>query len=465
MGNQKTTFVYRHINHRVKNKIVKSLKHSLRINDESFRELEWNKNLTPESAWVYSPTKEGFKLLSNISNDEKEHFINRITDNYFNDNVSSEDKNTLSKYKAKIKKKINSLDEEDPLVPILRSVIEGNNLDDYEDEINKLDNVKRKNQLIGMLNNYRDYYNLCSGATNKNSAKLHEAFFKFPIRNNVAINKEDAAKAIHSFYQKIVPDYPVELIVVHDDERLKEEDVGVGIHPHIFVSTKNQRTGKLDLLSELKHQVDLRLATQPVHFLRDRIDDETGEVVSEEVTIGSLKSSGRHYRGTQIFASVLQDMFCEHLSETFPSLDINFTADRQHRFGQRANKYMDSQQRKADRVYNLYGLAVAERDQLRVEIDDLKQNHRNIIKKISVAVIKVFRMSSAYIDAMRHKPESVKSDTKQRIINAVRDEIAIMSDDVRDELASSVSEVAEQKPKVDVDDIVDAIKRKNPKMR
>ncbi|WP_457836248.1 hypothetical protein, partial [Staphylococcus aureus] len=57
--------------------------------------------------------------------------------------------------------------------------------EDYRERINAIDGVKRKGQLIKMLDKYMTLAKKMEGASDHRESKIHEAFFKFPHQHGV----------------------------------------------------------------------------------------------------------------------------------------------------------------------------------------------------------------------------------------------------------------------------------------
>ena len=120
-----------------------------------------------------------------------------------------------------------------------------------------------------------------------NEAVIQEAVFKIPSRNDVKISLTDTVEIQASFYKKNFPDYQVKAIAIHADE--SDE------HSHIFVSTKNKRTNKHDLLKA------------QYKFVEKNIDEERLKV---------LKNEPSGYKRKKLQAEYFQVLFYAHANET-----------------------------------------------------------------------------------------------------------------------------------------------------
>jgi predicted nucleic acid-binding Zn-ribbon protein len=365
---QKTTMIMRHLNFKSKAKTKRTLTHSLRIKTKNFRPNEWAEGLD-DFVWFVEPETGELVKLNTLTQDEREAEAERIINNAFAEKtVPTSVKNDHSKYLYKLNSKISSTKKPDKngfvneaLVSELE-YIRDHNPDDFETRINSIEGVKRKNQLITMLSKHHDLAKAVEGTEDRRTAKLHEAFFKFPHQHGVEPDPKRMADCIKDFYATHCPNHNVPLLVVHDDER--SEGVRTGAHPHIFVDTKDSVTGERDLSAKLTEAVEKYLAFNPTTvYLWDHDEKEHVERV-----ITSLKPAGSHYARSKLQGIILQDMFMEHTRKHFPELSINFTEDRERRVLAFNEKYADSKQPKADRKHNLNGLLTDDNERLYQEL-------------------------------------------------------------------------------------------------
>ena len=206
--NDVTTFIYRHINYKNKAQIKRTLQHSLRIENTEYSSLEWNPNLTPKRALILKPYQDenGNHKLSSIAMDddslnERDHILNSMIDELFPTEATTKDKQDLTKYKAKLKKKIKDTDLDEPLHEILCNTLQNPDDSDYTNIINGLPKIKRKKQLLGMLNKYHELHNLCKCSSDKRASKLHEAFFKIPNHNGAVLTPFEIVNTLITFYK------------------------------------------------------------------------------------------------------------------------------------------------------------------------------------------------------------------------------------------------------------------------
>lgn len=416
-----TTFIYRHKNYKNKAQIKRTLQHSLRIENTEYSSLEWNPNLTPKRALILKPSQDenGNHKLSSIAMDddslnERDHILSSMIDELFPVEATTKDKQDLTKYKAKLKKKIKEVDLDEQLHEILCDTLDNPDESDFYQRINKLPSVKRKKQLLGMLTKYHELHNLCKCSSDKRASKLHESFFKIPNHNGVILSPLEIVSTLRSFYKKIAPDHEIKLTVFHDDERLEITKEFVGAHVHVFLSCKNNATNKYDLNKTLKQYVNNYLQQNPINFT----DEATGEIVK----INGLNSS---YRDSQIYGSVIQDLFFNHLQGKNPNINFGFTDDRSNRFNQRVDKYIDSKKRKSDRKFNYFNAVQKRAVKINKQLKQLEENKKEIVYDITETALNISNHAIEYMIADNFSDSiSETKAAKQQFISAVDNAIA-----------------------------------------
>ncbi|HIF9291760.1 TPA: hypothetical protein ACX6Q0_003816 [Photobacterium damselae] len=419
--NDVTTFIYRHKNYKSKAQIKRTLQHSLRIENTEYSSLEWNPNLTPVRALLLKPDvdengkhKLSVTKMDDESLNEREHILNTMIDELFPLEASTKDKQDLTKYKAKLKKKIKETDLDEQLHEILCDVLDNPSDSDFTNRINNLSNIKRKKQLLGMLTKYHELHDLCKCSSDKRASKLHESFFKIPSHNGAVLTPNDIVNTLRSFYKKIAPQHEIKLTVFHDDERLETTAANTGAHVHVFLSIKNNVTQKYDLNKTLKQYVNNYLQTNPINF----VDDATDEIVK----INSLNNT---YRDSQIYGSVMQDLFFNHLKEKKPNINFGFTDDRLNRFNQRVDKYVDAKKRKSDRKFNYFNAVQKRVVKINKQLKQLEENKKEIVYDITETALNISDHAITYMiaDTFSDSISETKA-AKERLIGAVDNAIA-----------------------------------------
>lgn len=410
---QKTTMIYRNANYQSRAKCAKSLSHSLRIKTNDFKKNEWVEELQ-DHAWIFSPTQPNGMLLNSIPEDKKNEFLNEILDGEFGaKSVSPKVKSDFSKYQYKLDKKIETVAQMDlPYLEEQLRYIKKHKPDDYRERIDAIEGVKRKNQLLGMLDKYMALAHKVDGTTNQAESKIHEAFFKFPHQHGVTPDPKRMADCMRSFYETNAPDYDIGLLVVHDDERGKDQTTGA--HPHLFMSTQNSKTGKRDLSLQLRRQANKWLEANPTQV---QVWDETNEMHVSK-TVSNIDLNDKSYATTKLQGIILQDMFMAHVREAFPELDVVWTKSRERKVKAFHSQYEDAKKPKADRTYNLDNMLH----------EQVEQNQQLIQEQRSELDAVVRQKQDAEYDTLQAegKLQRVEGQLAERIGNVMRPYIELI---------------------------------------
>ena len=130
--------------------------------------------------------------------------------------------------------------------------------------------LKRANDKKNAISTYISLHNEIIEARNnslhRSKTVLQECFFKFPARNKISeVKPADYLKIIHDFHRRNFPNHPIKACVFHGDEVLSHEQINNGVHPHIFISGKNAKTGQYDLIQSQLDFVNkhLKAANKP----------------------------------------------------------------------------------------------------------------------------------------------------------------------------------------------------------
>lgn len=231
-----------------------SLSHSLRTIKKG--ELEFNEQLSKHNRIVYQGK---IIALDSLSIDERKAIVNDIVDSVAADVNAHQDitkfKNDRSKYASKLKTLVKKDNEPEELKTLIQSVLNDSSAIDLA-IVDRLDgmSLKRVNDKKSALTNYIELHNKTVNSADdlahKKKTVIQESFFKFPSRNNISeVKPEDYLKIIHSFHSQYLPDYEIKACVFHGDEVLSKDEMKNGVHPHIFISGKNSKTGQYDLVN------------------------------------------------------------------------------------------------------------------------------------------------------------------------------------------------------------------------
>lgn len=354
-------------------KAVASLSHSLRVPVETRKMGEWEDELKDQNYIYYGGE---LKPLASLSAHDKKEMIEDILCDFNAKSGRTKAKEARSNYLSKIKKAIKSETKKNDecnilLVDALKEIVAIDSKQ-YIDEsfLSKFEQIDmaRKKQKINMLASYIKAHNdLIDDVGHTKKALLQESIIKFPHTYNVSnqdVTKEEYTNFVKDFYEEYFPDYEIKLIAYHDDERSPNENSGS--HPHIFVSTKNTRTGDFDLLR------------QQVKFINQYIDEhEPNEKKFPE-------NRTLRYAEAQRFGEIFQRFMYSRVREKLLinkgiELVLSDEVERKSEARQRTNQ--EAKLRKSDRTYNHASrmqeqleLATKQVNEMKIESEKIQKN-------------------------------------------------------------------------------------------
>ncbi|MDF1876032.1 hypothetical protein JHD48_09815 [Sulfurimonas sp. SAG-AH-194-I05] len=302
-------------------KLAKSLRHSFRV------------EIDGESSISYKEDSELLnKILFNGETEEYLQDLNEMTPENYLDLIDNIIKLNMKKeYEVEKLKKV-KLDPKDSQMRSKSLKYLTSNIQDEEfkkllEKFSNTPNIKTKNDLIikfetldtkkateKNLYKYISVIEKIGKAQGRREAKLStdkvefvEMVVKIPYENNITdISSEDMLLYNQDFFKKYFPDYDILVGVSHNDElhqmkkpeniekwekeHKKKYEVGEsGNHSHLFITTKNNKTGEFDYWNQ-QHLVVSQ-------YLRDMGHSE--EVITED--IGYIDDKGiRHQTLTQV---------------------------------------------------------------------------------------------------------------------------------------------------------------------
>ncbi|MGP5239810.1 hypothetical protein [Pseudomonas helleri] len=339
-----TTMLYKRLNFSVSTlkKLGKSLKHSLRVHSKEEKKIQWDEDLSHNNIFIVNgkpvPMNEASALSFIKDTLTPFHLVNRSKEQ------RKEDVETKGKYKYKIKKIIKD-EAGQPIAAYLDDLIDRGDYIDGEQVKEDFEafEVSRKAQKLKSVQNYIDLHNTITQAEKPLDGRrtvIQEAFFKFPMHNQVDLPPEFYVSAIQDFYAKYFPDYNVLLTVYHGDE-LEGGKKKVGDHPHIFIDCKNKRTGEYDLTEQ--QAVLANKVIKNVEFFKSYTPVNTKQ---------------QTYQESQIIGEALQELFYKHINKKFKTENISLVANRleqtQEHLELRKKIRLESKKAKEDRAFNLY---------------------------------------------------------------------------------------------------------------
>ena len=339
-----TTMLYKRLNFSISTikKLGKSLKHSLRVHSKEEKKTQWDEDLSHSNIFIVNgkrvPMNEASALSFIKDTLTPFHLVNRSKEQ------RKEEVETKGKYKYKIKKIIKD-EAGQPIAAYLDELIDRSDYIDGEQVKEDFEafEVSRKAQKLKSVQNYIDLHNTITQAEKPLDGRktvIQEAFFKFPMHNQVDLPAEFYVSAIQDFYAKYFPDYNVLLTVYHGDE-LEGGKKKVGDHPHIFIDCKNKRTGEYDLTEQ--QAVLANKVIKNVEFFKSYTPVNTKQ---------------QTYQESQIIGEALQELFYKHINKKFKTENISLVANRleqtQESLELRKKIRLESKRAKEDRAFNLY---------------------------------------------------------------------------------------------------------------
>lgn len=362
-----TTMLYKRLNFSVSTlkKLGKSLKHSLRVHSKEEKKIQWDEDLSHSNIFIVNGkpvTMNEASALSFIKDTLTPfHLVNRSKEQ------RKEDVETKGKYKYKIKKIIK--DEADqPIAAYLDELIDRSDYIDGEQVKEDFEafEVSRKAQKLKSVQSYIDLHNTITQAEKPLDGRktvIQEAFFKFPMHNQVDLPAEFYVSAIQDFYAKYFPDYNVLLTVYHGDE-LEGGKKKVGDHPHIFIDCKNKRTGEYDLTEQ--QAVLANKVIKHVEFFKSYTPVNTKQ---------------QTYQESQIIGEALQELFYKHINKKFKTENIPLVANRleqtQESLKLRKKIRLESKKAKEDRAFNLYTMRQEQLEEIENKLMEVAEEVEN----------------------------------------------------------------------------------------
>jgi hypothetical protein len=250
-----------------------SLAHSLRHSDvlnkydeDGIKKEMWN----PEKVQNSFMLVDGEKInLAEMSDDEKDELVKSILKDEledFNGNNEPEYLKDIENQNEKVLKKKGNLKRNGELFEEFGNLkddyISDKTLNKFIDRVNQDDDIKRKNQKIKSLQDFQEMNNDLVEMRNGQKSKMdkrngliQESFLKFPKMPNGTIPEESYGEILEGYYKEKFPDYKIKASFYHgDEESLNDNLEDCGGHSHVFVSCKNSKTGKYDLVKEQQKQ-------------------------------------------------------------------------------------------------------------------------------------------------------------------------------------------------------------------
>lgn len=441
-----TTMLYKRLNFSVSTvkKLRKSLKHSLRVHSKEEKRIQWDENLSHKNIFIVNgervPMNEQAALSFIKDTLDPFHLVNRTKEQ------RQADIEAKGKYKYKIKKIIKD-EAGNPVATYLEELIE--RTDHIDGEQVKQDfeglEVSRKTQKLKSVQSYIDLHNNIVQAEKPLDGRktvIQEAFFKFPMHNQVDLSPEFYVSAIQDFYAQYFPDYKILLTVYHGDEIEGKGKVKVGDHPHIFIDCKNKRTGLYDL-------------TEQQAILANKVI-ETNDFFNKYNPVNTDRQT---YQESQIIGEALQELFYQHINNKFKAEGLPLLAEKlektQENLELRQKIRLESKKPKEERAFNLYSMKEKQLKEAEKKFDGIKAGLREgtrLNKEIRESLDTTTK-AVANLKAVLEKKENEEKQANRRLRKIAIDTKARTSD---------LQELTEKK--ADLTEKVDRLNAKGRKM-
>ncbi len=261
--------------------------------------------------------------------------------------------------------------------------------------------MKRKSQKTEQLVNYINAHNaLIDKPKTLNFTNFQEILFKIPIVNGIGtdiVSGKEMMQTMKEFIVHFYPDYPIKLMLLHDDERLAHENTGA--HVHAFISGQNALTGEYDLrIAQIKKVNE---------FLFKR-DGMSATLFSE---------TGRlNYEQAGDVAHHMQEMFYEFVNEhLFHPKDINaaFHTESIRKSEKRKQMRREAKLAKRDRAFNYHARLLENVNSLEIQLksfDDKISERKQVLDDVESKIINV---SESY-DALTIKHDALEQQCIQQ---------------------------------------------------
>ena len=332
--------------------LFKSLRHSLRIPASEPKKLEWFDEQSHLNL-IWLPDT-GTIRLNGFRREDRQALIDRITDEAEEPTFTNSNRTQLMERRTKLKNSIKNASKketEEGSITAFQRILNVKGVADTEQLLSDLAlfDIKRKSQKLDTARQFLDCHNEIERGQKplikKNQAVIQEAFFKFPAKNEIkGISPEKRIDLIKDFYQAAFPNYPIHFIVLHGDEDADLTEHSD--HPHLFISTKNSKTGRYDL-----RETQIKLVNAYLDKVRPGADH-----ISEKPD----------YLESQLLFGYLQDMFYAHTNNKLLK-DTLYRAQKHEKTQEHMSKlrYINGEARKpkSEREFSLYQLAKEKRDE------------------------------------------------------------------------------------------------------
>ncbi|MFK3908703.1 hypothetical protein ACI2KD_11650 [Pseudomonas monteilii] len=351
--------------HGGRRQLHKSLRHSLRIPASQPKKLEWFAEQSHLNL-IWLPDTGTINLVD-FSKAQREALLARIIRDAEAPTLNNDNRSALLELRTKLKNKIkNASKQESDEATLLafqkilnvKGVTEAHQL---LANLGKFD-IKRKSQKLSTARQFLDCHNEIERGPKllikKNQAIIHEAFFKFPSINQVrGLTAQGRINLIRGFYEALFPEYLIYFVVLHRDEDVDLTDYSD--HPHIFISTRNSKTGRYDMREKMVNTVNSYLKK---HRPATELISETPDFLESQLLFGYFQDMFYAYTNNKLLNNTPYHAKKKEKTESHMNMLRNINTE--------------AKKPKSERAFNLYTLAEDKREEAvrKAELAVLKAN-------------------------------------------------------------------------------------------
>ncbi|EGQ8539271.1 hypothetical protein [Vibrio parahaemolyticus] len=224
--------------------------------------------------------------------------------------------------------------------------------------------MQRKSQRIRMLETYLNAHNQVQNRAPTNAVYLQEGILKVPHQWKVGsdiLTLEEYIEFTRKFLAYYFPQYPIEAIIGHDDERSVEQNTGC--HPHYFLSGRNSETGEFDL-----HKKQIQVVNEYIRqvYSVEEFFPSNGNLTREESQDFGM-----------FFQKMVKDFANEHLFHA-KGLNVVFAPLTEQQSEQRKEMNREASLAKSERSYNYHSHQL---ELIQDKISLIEQKHANLLNE------------------------------------------------------------------------------------
>ncbi|WMN98241.1 hypothetical protein NI380_22945 [Vibrio parahaemolyticus] len=224
--------------------------------------------------------------------------------------------------------------------------------------------MQRKSQRIRMLETYLNAHNQVQNRAPTNAVYLQEGILKVPHQWEVdsdTLSLEEYIEFTRKFLTYYFPQYSIEAIIGHDDERSVEQNTGC--HPHYFLSGRNSETGEFDL-----HKKQIQVVNEYIRqvYSVEEFFPSNGNLTHEESQDFGM-----------FFQKMVKDFANEHLFHA-KGLNVVFAPLTEQQSEQRKEMNREASLAKSERSYNYHSHQL---ELIQDKIALIEQKHANLLNE------------------------------------------------------------------------------------